>query len=586
MSSRKLDKMRVDNLLIPWLKELHGDHYRFLSDTIVQSVVTNAAMKGTTIDVLASQLSSFTSNSKDIAHFIRKYDRAIDKFIQTDFKSIIKNSQPPPRDFDRQRNRSPNQDNNQRRNFQRPNSLFNNSNNRGALPPKSAQNDRYHRNDYNQHQRSRHGDNISQQKIDEISQKEKAQQLPAQPQIKMPAYFLDSAAISLRRVDQKVKPLLFNEQGQRIDEEGHIIKTEFAHRKAEPAPKIPVDRRIPTVIKPLNKEFKFIDPGSISTQIEEKRKEAQIDLAVASGCNIFDTIALSRNYEKPEIDWWDQPYINIDPETKEWTPNYDTVNNEYENATLIQVPQLKVKEMPTLMSKAEQKRLKHITKLEKQEKERQMIHLNLIPKEPQKLKQSQMIKVNQGQSILAPTQLEMQVKAAKEYRMKKHEKHNADAKLTPEQRSEKNSDKRRKDFEDNNLTTTVFIVESLNEPLNAAKLDRMAKKWFMHGGLFDIAKPEMAFIVVEGGPKGTRKYTKLVEDRIKWDSWKGRIVFQGTSASKPHFYNFKKYHFNVASECRRFMDKYRAAELFDAAARELSSVDNNQQENQNDEIQQ
>ena len=550
MSSRRLDKARIDKLLMPWLRGLAGDHYKFVSNPIVQSIIQNAALSGSTLEHLGAQLSNICPSGRDISHFLKKYDRQLDKFLQADVSSI--NKIPKYDQSEKAETR------NQGHRFQFTRQPPPRNTRPQHLPPKQE----LEQSSYDHHSHHHHH-NHNRKDVDD-GKKEKP---------KMPDYYLDPSAFSLRRADQKLKPVLLNKDGQRVDEEGNILKTQFVKRNTEIV-KEPTDRRIPTVVRPINREFKFLDPGKISQQIQEKRKEAQIDMAVASGFNIFDTIALSRNYEIPDIDWWDRPFINVDEETGEWTPNYDTVNNEYENATLIPSPHFKVMEFPTIMSKEEQKRIKHITKLEKRNQERLMIKLNLKEKEPQKIKQSQMINFNQGAAVLNPTQVEMQVKAAKEYRIQKHEKQNAEAKLTPEQRREKEAAKRLKDFQDNNINITVFVIENLSSALNCDKMNRMAQKFFLKGGMFEIAQPPMAFVVIEGGPKGTKKYIKLIENRIKWETWKGKVAFQGIITGKTHFYNFKKYHFNVSTECRRFMEAQNAAELFDAAAREFPNQGN------------
>lgn len=549
----KLDQLRIDHLLKPWLSK-KSSHYKFLSNTVVQAILVNAAQKGLDTSTISNQLSKFSDDSKKVGHFVKKFNKKITKFQQKDLSSIMKIDIKPefkPKDgskkpFDRNSKQRP------------PFQKF-----------------------YDQHKKN---DIFQKKTINTEPQPKPITQEESKPQPQLPAYFVDSDQLSLRHSDQKIKPLLFNENGQRIDEEGNIIKTEVVHRQTFVS-KLPqkekqiIDRRIPTVAKPQTREFKFFDPGAISMEIEEKRKEAQIDLSVAYGYDIFDTIALSRNVEKCEIDWWDQPFVSIDAETGEWSPNYDTVDDTFENATLIPSPSLKERQVPTFSTEKERKRLRHINKIERQKEQRLMERLKLVPRAPEKIKANQLINFNQGQAVLAPTEVEMQAKAAQEYRKQKHEEANEKAKLAPEQRKQKKEGKRREDFDNNNINITVFIVdESINNPLNASKINSMANNWFMKGGTFLIKQPPMNFIVIQGGPKGTRKFIKLIQDRIKWDHWQGKVVFQGMAAGKTNFFNFKKYLFNITTECRRFMAKYQAEEFFDAASREYPSTEGNGEE--------
>jgi U4/U6 small nuclear ribonucleoprotein PRP3 len=221
-----------------------------------------------------------------------------------------------------------------------------------------------------------------------------------------------------------------------------------------------------------------------------------------------------------------------------------------------------------MLTEQERKRLKHITRLEKRNEEHLMIKLGLKEKEVPKLKPGQLLSFSRGQT---PTQIEMQVRKAREDRIKAHEEGNAAAKLTPEQKREKSARKRMADSE-NDLLVTVFAIHNIDDALVFAKLTSMANKWFMTGGIFLVKYPKINFVVIEAGEKGTRKYTALVNQRIDWGNGNESVtVFQGP-AMKRSFFNFHKYIFDVGTQCRTFCEKLGASALFDAAARQFVAV--------------
>lgn len=555
-----LDQARVKKFLEPWINEMSGK-YPSLSEFLVKNIIISAAQKGVSTDTLKTQLSPFFPREKDVKHFVHKYQKVINDFSKQSLTDFTNRPQNRPRS-----------------------------------PPKYARNEREHQN-YQYRQREpprisqtpRNSENPPpiEQKPSQQSKSNQIQSITTNSIPNAPSFFLDSSSISLRAADQKIKPLLFNDKGERIDEDGNVIKTEIVHRglltKKDTTKDAPRDKRIPTVARPVTREFKFINPGVITKDIEEKRSEYEIDMSVMNGLPIFDVIAMKRNYEAPSIDWWDTPYVQIGEDglplkdnDGNWIPNYDGVNNDYENAAPVPVPHPKEKELPTILTPEERKRIRHFNKVQKQNEERLMIKLNLKEKEPERIRASQMINFQGGKAVLAPTEIEMKVKKAREDRQKKHEETNIANKLTPEQKHEKKVEKRKKDSEDN-VTLSVYCIKDIPTPLQFAKLTKMANKWFMTGGIFIVSHPELHFVICEAGPKGTRKYESLICNRMKWgptnnDATRNEDyianVFQG-NVNKRHFYHFKKYLFPGATQCRKFCGKANAEAYFDSAARQV-----------------
>ena len=98
-------------------------------------------------------------------------------------------------------------------------------------------------------------------------------------------------------------------------------------------------------------------------------------------------------------------------------------------------------------------------------------------------------------------------------RLANHEKMNADRKLTPEQRKEKNERKLKEDTSCG-VNVAVYRVKSLSNPSKKFKVETNAKQLYMTGCM--VLYEDVNVVVVEGGPKQQKKYKQLMLNRIKW----------------------------------------------------------------------
>jgi len=533
MNVPPMNQMKITKFLEPWIYS-HSEKYTFLNNPMAKAIVINLAKKGFTDDLLINQLKPIIGKEAS-QYFAHKYVNAVKKISQKDIGFNGENKS-------NTRDRSPER-------------VFNN------------------KNSYEEEYRKKR-----KRKTHFSSKEELIEKTP----VPSKSSFLSSSVISLRNGINDQKSLRFNEKGERIDDEGNIVKTQIIRSSNKPK-EIPKDTRIPTVTKPKSYQFSFIQPGSIANSIEEKRAEFQVDLTVASGLPIFDVLAMRRSVDKPEIDWWDIPYVQTDdngiPVTNDngmWLAKVFDNSNQYENCSPVSVHKPIVPEIPTILTEEERKRQKHMRKVQKQNEERMLIKLNLKKPDPPKLKQSRLISLNGGIAVLNPSAIEMQIKQDREERLKKHEEHNNNSKLSPEEKKEKKRCKREADSK-GNLISSVFIAKSITHPLHFAKITKMAQKWYITGGIFIVKNPQMFFVVTESGVKGKKKFDQLILNRIDWKLSKDgvcdddslsdniRLVFSGDTYTRS-FFSFKKYVFDVSTQCRKFFEKYHAESLFDAAA--------------------
>ncbi|EAX95124.1 hypothetical protein TVAG_033440 [Trichomonas vaginalis G3] len=537
MTIKAIDETRIRRFLEPWIDK-KGKKNPTLSDPYVKSILLRAAKVDTDQSKLYDQLDTFFSIAHaNTKHFVHKFKRQIEKIREKDLSEF--------------------QRDNRNQNKQPEHNKHNNTHNRPALFNKNPQRPQPPKIPYQKPQ---------------IPQIPKQTHLPTTsvPKKNAPGFFLSSAAISLRDSDQNFEKLRLNEKGEQIDEKGNVIKIERTN-KTEKMQKVPIDRKIPTAVRPTNREFKFIPQGSITKAIEEKREEIRTDIAVASGLPIYDVIAMRRNYEIPTVDWWDAPFVD---ETT-WEPAFLEIDNSFQNSAPMPVKKLESRAVPTMLTPDELKRDRHIRKLEKANQERLMIRLNLKEPEPSRVKPQTMINYNSGEAFLKPTEVENRQKMAQEKRIKEHLERNEENKLTPEERKMKKQSKMMEDA-DKNTIDLCYSVKSLNHPLHLSTILKMGQKLFLSGGIFVVKYPERYFVVAECGEKGFRKFKSLMENRINWNlehesipkeiSASNKCVLAYESMPMPHqrnFGNFRKYVFDALTQCQKFFEKNNASHLFD-----------------------
>jgi hypothetical protein len=79
-------------------------------------------------------------------------------------------------------------------------------------------------------------------------------------------------------------------------------------------------------------------------------------------------------------------------------------------------------------------------------------------------------------------------------------------------------------------------------------------------------------VVVEGGPKGIKHYTKLMMNRIKWDEHKLEnqepneciLIWEGTIPTR-NFKFFKMKTFKTTSEVREYLESMNSINYWNAA---------------------
>ena len=349
----------------------------------------------------------------------------------------------------------------------------------------------------------------------------------------------------------------------------------------------------------------------------EKEKEA------AAAAAALPPMPGSEDDAVPHVEWWDVQYlpkekrvannpkaggglkvaINTGPSAASDATYGDASleNSRYHKLVIHPVPvkplgadKVKVPELPVYLTKKEAKRIRRQTRKEREEERKDKIALGLMEAPEPKLKLGNFMKVLGDQAISDPSKIEAKVMEQVQARVMNHEMRNAARKLTPAERKEK---KRKKLAEDTSLQVVVglYRVQDLSDTQHQFKVDMNAQQNNLTGGVLTCKgeggsgdKP-VSLVVVEGGPKAIKRYTRLMLRRIKWagdefDEDSDESDDEGTSGSKANSDNkcelvwtgtvvrrsFNAFRFqecNSSAKARTVMDSKGVAHYWDMVVR-------------------
>ena len=279
--------------------------------------------------------------------------------------------------------------------------------------------------------------------------------------------------------------------------------------------------------RPKRTTFSFVEPGDFVREGNRLRMKAQLEklqaeISTASRkTGISSATQLAKLVPKddtksstPDIEWWDALILK-ENEYDIKHLNDDQFNNLVEHP--IQLKPLEPKgpvHIPVFLTKKEQKKLRRQNRREAWKEKQDKIRLGILPPDQAKVKISNMMRVLESDAVQDPTKVEAHVRAQMAKRLANHEKMNADRKLTPEQRKQKNIRKLKEDTTAG-VKVAVFRVKNLTNQSKKFKVETNARQLFMTGCV--ILYEDVNVVVVEGGPKQLKKYKNLMMNRIKWE---------------------------------------------------------------------
>ena len=155
--------------------------------------------------------------------------------------------------------------------------------------------------------------------------------------------------------------------------------------------------------------------------------------------------------------------------------------------------------------------------VENERRDKQM--MGLIPAPEPKFKLSNFMKILGDEAIADPSVVEQKVIEQMRQRELRHEMDNLARKLTPAQRYEKRVGKiKAAVVKAREVNVAVFSVSDMFDPRLRYKVDINAAKWLLTGTVLLCEEGRVNMVLVEGGPRAIKRFTRLMLHRVKWGS--------------------------------------------------------------------
>uniref|UniRef100_A0A224XG85 Putative u4/u6 small nuclear ribonucleoprotein n=1 Tax=Panstrongylus lignarius TaxID=156445 RepID=A0A224XG85_9HEMI len=369
----------------------------------------------------------------------------------------------------------------------------------------------------------------------------------------------DGLPISLGAVSgnvDKPTPLILDSEGRTVDSTGrevqltHVVPTLKANIRAKKREEFkaqlqekPADETSEATffdprisVKPNvrnRKSLKFHEPGKFQQMADRMRMKAQLQKLqgeisqIAKRTGITSATKLAQIAPKvehgaseiPKVEWWDSVILinnNYGEEEEVAAIKEDAITHLIEHPIQMKAPTMPTKPvyMPVFLTVKERKKLRRQNRREAWKEEQEKIRLGLEPPPEPKLRISNLMRALGTEAVQDPTKMEAHVKAQMAKRLKAHEDANAARKLTASQRSEK---RKRRLMEDTTfgVHVSLYRVKDLSNMTKKFKVEVNCKQLFMTGAV--IMYKDCNVVIVEGGPKQTSTYQRLMMNRIKWE---------------------------------------------------------------------
>ncbi|KAJ7569353.1 hypothetical protein O6H91_01G074600 [Diphasiastrum complanatum] len=372
-------------------------------------------------------------------------------------------------------------------------------------------------------------------------------------------------------------------------------------------PRMGTDRK--KLVRPKRSSFQFVEEGKWSKEAEILRLNSQFGEAKAKEIktkqaalakakaeadinpNLIEVVERIPIKEKPakdpipDVEWWDAVLLPSgsykDVTEGELKVKIEKLTIYVEHPVPIEPPAepSPPPPQPLKLTKKEQKKLRTQRRLAKEKDRQEMIRQGLIEPPKSKVKMSNLMKVLGAEATQDPTRLEQEIRTAAAEREQAHTDRNLARKLTPAERREK---KEKKLFDDSNTLETIVSVYRVNDLSHAQlrfKVDINAQENRLTGCV--VMCDALSVVIVEGGSKSIKRYSKLMLKRINWAAIvkeedqgeedkphrvnKCSLVWQG-SVAKPAFGKFLIQQCRTEVAARKFLADAGVAHYWDLAA--------------------
>lgn len=245
----------------------------------------------------------------------------------------------------------------------------------------------------------------------------------------------------------------------------------------------------------------------------------------------------------PVMEWWDELFLPKDLRDRRSQSRTLADHDDFEYLSCVNCKTMKYIQhpvpvktlgaemadtpLPMFLTKRERKRIRRQSREEREREKRDMQMMGLVKAPEPKFKLSNFMKVLVDQAVADPSKMEQRVMQQVHERQLMHEMKNLAAKLTPVERREKI---RRKFTEDTSrqVSVALFSVKDLTNPKHRFKVDVNAQQYNLTGIVLICESANSNMVLVEGGKKGIRKFSRLMLHRILWDHKKEDSDISGT----------------------------------------------------------
>eukprot|EP00448_Togula_jolla_P008183 CAMPEP_0170603370 /NCGR_PEP_ID=MMETSP0224-20130122/18878_1 /TAXON_ID=285029 /ORGANISM="Togula jolla, Strain CCCM 725" /LENGTH=581 /DNA_ID=CAMNT_0010928251 /DNA_START=58 /DNA_END=1799 /DNA_ORIENTATION=- len=254
---------------------------------------------------------------------------------------------------------------------------------------------------------------------------------------------------------------------------------------------------------------------------EEKRKEEHDEDSKQTDMGVRKIEPkIMRREPIPEVEWWDTPFLREDSLglKRQYTEvNVEKITPYVEHPIPIKTSTEKEVNDASMMhlTPKERKKLRRLKRQERTQEIRDKIKMGILQAPPPKVKMSNLMRVLGDEAIADPSQVERKVRQQVEQRRKEHEQRNEARKLPAEERKQKKKQKWMAETEPS-TQVLVFKIKDLANKRHLFKIDMNAQQFHLTGCC--ISCPGVAnIVIVEGGPRASKRYKKLMTRRIKWN---------------------------------------------------------------------
>lgn len=298
------------------------------------------------------------------------------------------------------------------------------------------------------------------------------------------------------------------------------------------------DERLPAMQEPGTRRmraFNFHAPGDFVDKANKNRAKAKLEKLQAeiaerskkTGISSAAKLALMAPFKNdtedlvvPDTEWWDnsilldRSYATVGDEGV--PPNLKNVTHYIQHPIEIEPPAEPdaPAALPMMLTKKERKKMRTQRRKAEEKEKQEKIRLGLLEAPAPKIKKANFMRVLGVEAVADPTQIENMMKQQVAIRKREHEAANAARAKTKEQKREKAISKLQEDTS-KVVHVAVFRINDMKSDSLQYKVDINAKQLYLTGCTL-MTNDALNVVVVEGGPKGLKRYKRLMLHRIKW----------------------------------------------------------------------